>query len=164
MNKAERVKASEAIDRMLRTFSAARYEADILVTFVTDCDEYSLQAVLDACVAFRTGLVDGFNGAFPPSGNQFISEVRRRDRQLEYEAIMARTEFVAVDSPLWRALCERRPTKGAPIVERTGGASGWYFPKDEVASVLPQRIEYHRAILEKREERQIAVSLPRMGE
>ena len=149
---------------MLLAFSAARYEAATVVMFVTDCDEFPLQAVLDAAHAFRTDLVDGRNAAFPPSIAEFVREVRRRSRMLEFEAIMSRTEFVTVDSPLWRALCERRPTGSMPIVERAGGASGWYVPKEEVASVSAQRIEYHRALLEKREERQLNVALPRMGE
>ena len=78
MNKSERVKASDSIDRMLRTFSAARYEPDILVTFVTDCDEFFFAGGARCVRRISHWHVDGFNGAFPPSGAQFVSEVPPR--------------------------------------------------------------------------------------
>ena len=162
MNAKERLKASEEIQRMLASFSAARYDGPTVVLFVTDSDPFPLQAVVDAAVAFRTDLVPGRNPAFPPSIGEFLREVRQRTGLLQFEAFKAMTEFVEVDTPLWCAICENRPLKGMPVVERPGQASGWYVPKDEVAAVSPQRIEHHRAILEKREERIIQPILPKM--
>ena len=60
---------------------------------------------------------------------------------------MARTEFVAVDSPaLARAVRTSADQGGAD--RRAGWRCVWLvFSKDEVATVLPQRIEYHRQFL-----------------
>jgi len=86
------------------------------------------------------GEVTDRNNAFAPSVAEFIHEVERRQEALDVETFWEKTAFVELDSPQWKAVCRARGGS-MPCIERNG-KSGWYVPKDELARVTPEMLEY----------------------
>jgi hypothetical protein len=153
---------AEALDLLFRGYRTATVGPEMAVLYVEDVAEHSKRAVDETIIAFRRGLVPGRNNAFPPSVPEFVSEVRRRQEELDMSAFWDATVFVEADSAKWRAICDLRG-RSMPRVERKGRV-GWYVPRDEVEAVSPQLIENHQAMLDKREPVMLTPLLQRMND
>lgn len=139
----EKAEVARMLSRFFKTYQSARsIEPEAQVYFVEDVAEYSFEAIERTVTAFRRGEYPERNNGFAPSVAEFVAAVRERQEKLDFQSIVDRTEFIEVDTPLWRAICEQRG-RSMPQVDRKG-ITGWYVPKDEVAGV-PQLLvlKYH---------------------
>jgi hypothetical protein len=105
-------------------------------------ESVSAQAVAQAIAAFRSGSMDRDNG-FPLTAPELAGEARKHQTAIDVAEFWDKTDFIQVDSPEWKALCEAREIRSMPSIEYKGpraelrGTFGWYAEKSEVARHTP---------------------------
>lgn len=147
----EKAKIATELERLFKTYQSSRtIEPEAVVYYVEDCAEFSAEAVGEAIVRFRKGLVPERSAAFAPSVAEFVSEVRDRQTAIDVREFWNKTDFLLVGSPEWKALCEMREIPSMPAIEYKGpneefrGKIGWYVDKSQMKSAAPLIAKYRK--------------------
>lgn len=132
------------LERLFKTYQSSRtIEPEAVVYYVEDCAEFSLEAVNEAITRFRRGLVPDRSPAFAPSVAEFVSEVRERQEAIDVREFWDKTDFILLDTPEWKGICEARDLRSMPSIEYKGpnaefrGKFGWYVDKAQVKAAQP---------------------------